>query len=137
MSRWDDKAVAGSYLLLRAVPTDDLHSPLNDVSDVVHLAAIGLRDRLDVLRPLPARLMVRTADGHAADVHDLQLALAERARFVGRVKALLVSRSLLLGGGCICHRDLLAKRLVGDRPVATSSMRVIVLAIAGLSPSLP
>src|SRR5713226_3371158 len=130
MSRLDDKAVAGFDLLLRAVPTDDFHAPLNDVSDMVDLAAIGLRDRLNVLGPLPARLMVRTADGHAADVHDLQLALAEWARFVGRVKALLVNRSLLLGSGCICHRDLLAKLLVGDRPVAISSMRLMVLALA-------
>src|SRR5258708_5393515 len=114
MSRRDDEPVAGLDLLLRAVPTDDFHAPLHDVSDMVGLAAIGLGDRFDVLRPLPARLMVRTADGHSADVHDLQLALAEWTRFVGRVKALLVNRSLLLGSGCICHRDLLAKRLVGD-----------------------
>jgi hypothetical protein len=81
--------------------------------------------------------MVRTADGHSADVHDLQLALAEWTRFVGRVKALFVNRSLFLGRACICHRDLLANRLVGDRPVAISSMRVNVLALAELSSPLP
>ena len=89
----------------------------------------------------PEGWTVRQLAHHVPDSHlnayvRFKLALTEGARFVGRVKALLVNR-LLLSCGCICHRDLLAERLVGDRPVATFSMRVVVGISQNSPPSPP
>src|ERR1700694_1884018 len=91
-----------------------MQPPLNNVPNVLHLAAIGLRNRLDVLRPFPTWLVMKADDGHAADVDDLHLALAVCARFVGSVDAAPCNGCRLsLGCRCVCHRDLLARTFDG------------------------
>src|SRR5207302_1163893 len=103
----DNEGIAGIDLSLRAIPADDFQASLDHVPHVLSLAAISLRNRLDVLGPFPARLMMRADDGHAVNVDDLELAPAERSRFVRSVELLLVNRCLLLRGTCVCHSDLL------------------------------
>src|SRR5260370_11559452 len=127
--RRDKRAGAGVYPAVRAILADDFQPPLDDVPYVPNLAPIRLRDRLGILRPLPTRIMTGANDRHTVHVHDLQFALADWARFVGRVKSLLVNGCLLLGCPCICHKDLLVRRFVSDRPELITSMRVTILAL--------
>src|SRR5579884_2597001 len=91
VSRRGDHHVAGPELVLGAIVHADAHASRDDVARVRALAALGLGDRLDVLRPAPARLEDRTAhDALAADVDDLQLAavVLEGAHLVRCVEAL-------------------------------------------------
>src|SRR2546429_2849595 len=99
------KGVAGLQLTFRAIAADDFQPPLEHVSDVTNLTAIGLRHRLDVLRPPPTGLVVQAEDTHVTELHDLCLALGEDPRFVGGIKPLLVNGGPL-GCGCLCPRPL-------------------------------
>src|SRR5438105_14936228 len=65
VSRRDNEGIAGIDLSLRAIAADDFQPSLDHVPHVLSLAAIRLRNRLDVLGPFPARLMMRADDGHA------------------------------------------------------------------------
>ncbi len=47
------REVSGAVFHLFAVIHDDLHPPRHEIAEVRGLTAVGLRDRLDVLRPLP------------------------------------------------------------------------------------
>src|SRR4029453_11585458 len=75
---------------LAVVHADD-HPPTDHVAVVIGLARIRAGDRLDMLRPLPARLVLAEPDvevAHFDEVH-LPCAFRESARLVRLVKTLL------------------------------------------------
>src|SRR6266581_3576610 len=86
----DHGEVARAELRLLPVVHDDLHPAGYEVAHVRRLAAFGLRDRFDVLGPLPARLERCPADGARLDVDEFEFARAgfEQARLLRRVQAL-------------------------------------------------
>jgi len=93
-----DHHVPGSELFLRPVVHDHLHSAREEVSEVGRLAAVGLRDRLYMLRPAPSRLKSSQTDRPALEVNKVDLALVDKgSRLVGGSQALL-DKCL---GGCI------------------------------------
>jgi hypothetical protein len=49
---------------------------------VLDFAKLRAREWANVLRPLPARLVSRAPDSHAADMHNLKPAFIKEARFV-------------------------------------------------------
>jgi len=85
-----DHEIAGAELLLFAVVHDDLDAPGDAVPHVRCLTALCLRDGLDMLRPLPARLERGPAHRSLVEVYELELprALFERTRLFGRIEAL-------------------------------------------------
>ena len=58
---------------------------------MAHLAAIGLREGLDVLGPLPAWLEEESGDFKVSDGGDLHLALSEVSGLIRMVQALLLN----------------------------------------------
>src|SRR5437867_12676330 len=54
-----------------------MQPPRQDISDVVDLAGLRLGDRLDALRPTPARLKGVPADGGLPALHYLNLPVVE------------------------------------------------------------
>ena len=91
VSRGNRHDVAGSELELAAVVHHNLLVPGENVTEVRGLAAICAGDRLDVLRPTPARLECGFADNAVADLEDLNPTLVRhRPHFVGGLEALLL-----------------------------------------------
>src|SRR5204863_8045894 len=84
VSGWHVECVAGPELALGAVVHPQCHAALQDVADVLDLTGVGPGDRLDVLRPAPARLEGSAADGVAVEIHELytSLVVGEFAHFV-------------------------------------------------------
>src|SRR5438270_2830688 len=72
------KRLAWPELALAAVVHPQRHAAFQDVADVVYLARIGPGDRLDVLRPAPARLEDAAPDRVAVQVDQLDAARALR-----------------------------------------------------------
>src|SRR6476469_6483533 len=69
--RLDHVRLAGADFLLGSVVVNDMHGPGLQEPDVVGLAALAPRDRLDALRPSPARLQPHPRGGHATHPNDL------------------------------------------------------------------
>jgi hypothetical protein len=63
------------------------------------LAALGLRDGLDVVRPAPPRLEDEAPDLGSSDVEDLGSAVRELARLIRTLEALVL---------CVVHLLLLS-----------------------------
>src|SRR5207248_2172513 len=98
----DQVRAAGLDVDLRAVVVLDVHRAGDQIAKVLGLAAVGLGDGLDALRPLPSRLEREPADLGAADVYDLDAGLVGRADLIRRVHVLAVDAghgpSPLVGG---------------------------------------
>ncbi|HEX6757503.1 MAG TPA: hypothetical protein VF086_03685 [Propionibacteriaceae bacterium] len=88
MTRWDLEGVAAYDVKRGAVGHLDVQVPGHHVAEVVHLAALGTDDRLDMLRPAPARLEHGAPDGHLSQLYQLDACLLDRTDLVGMVKAL-------------------------------------------------
>src|SRR3954465_10538413 len=65
----------GAVVHLLAIVHHDLHPAGNEVPQVWRLATLGARNRLHMLRPLPARLERRTTNRSPFEVDQLKLAL--------------------------------------------------------------
>src|SRR5215207_1032712 len=91
--RSDRRDVTGPDVGLGAVAHRDVHPAGDDVHQVRRLAAVGAGDRLDVVRPSPARLERAVEDRVAVDGDDGRLAvLGERPCLVRRLDALDLQR---------------------------------------------
>src|SRR6266511_2118049 len=85
----DRHRLAGADLGLLAVVHEDAHPTGEHVSEMRDLARISLRDRLDVLRPLPPGLEGPPPHLLAAELDDLYLTVSlERTGLVGGIEAL-------------------------------------------------
>ena len=62
--------------------------PGHDIADVVHLAALGTNDRLDVLRPAPAWLEDGPSYSQLSQFDQLDSGLLDYSNLVGPVEAL-------------------------------------------------
>ena len=77
MSGRDVSSIAGTDLALRAILHHDLHPPRENVEKMRRLAAVGLSDRLHVIRPSPARLERAHKDARASKIDDIRVALVD------------------------------------------------------------
>src|SRR5262249_12615781 len=85
----DHVRVAGADVDLGAVVVHDVHRARHDGAAVVRLAAVGPGDRLDALRPLPARLRGQARRLDAAEIDDREVRLVGCANLVRLVERLL------------------------------------------------
>ncbi len=79
----DEVGVAGPDVGLGAVVVHDVHRPGHDYADVAGLAAVTADDRLDALRPPPARLGRDAGRPDGPQVDHLDLRLRGGSRLVG------------------------------------------------------
>src|ERR1043165_4046191 len=100
MTGWDDANVASLPVEFSSVVHAHLHAPGDDVPLVRDLAALAARDRLDALRPTPARLASPAHDRQAADLYRLRAPFIEWTCLIRVVKVLLNVCSVL------CHANL-------------------------------
>ena len=77
MPRLHVEHVARADLDLRAVVADDLHAARDHVADVMHLAALGSLERLDVVRPAPAWLERAEPHGARGELDELDLTVVD------------------------------------------------------------
>src|SRR5262249_40648067 len=87
--RLDDVRIAGREVGLGAVVVNDVHRAGDDRPDVMVLTTVGARDRLDALRPAPARLEAHAGRLDASEVDDLHARLRWCTHLIGRAEALL------------------------------------------------
>src|SRR5215217_2302886 len=88
---FDHVCVTGTKIRLRAIVHNDLHLTRNHVAGVAHLAAIGLRQGLYVLGPLPPWLQKDSRNFKVSYGSDLHLALCEISGLIRMVQALLLN----------------------------------------------
>jgi hypothetical protein len=84
----DVKQITGFHLNDAAVVHCGSGAAREDETDVLDLAALLSLRGANVRGPLPSRLIAGTANGHAAEVDEFELAFFEGARFVGMIEAL-------------------------------------------------
>src|SRR5215208_7255001 len=112
VTRLDDIRIPGAELELRAVLVRHVHPAGLDDADVPGLAAIGARDRLDALGPLPAGLERETGGrGAAAEPHDVDLGLFGSPRLVRRLE---------IPGLDTSHASLLLVSITRKHPSSTT-----------------
>src|SRR5919198_62538 len=75
---------------LGAIVHSDRQAAAEVVLEVGRLAAVGTRDRLDVVRPAPAGLENQPPHLAAADLENLGAPVRKLARLVGRLEALVL-----------------------------------------------
>src|SRR5918912_464732 len=95
--------VTGAGDKLGAVVHPDRQPSRDVVLEVGRLAAVGTRDRLDVVRPAPARLQNQPPDLAAADLENLGAPVGKLARLVGRLEALVLG--VVPGAHALLLRD--------------------------------
>src|SRR4051794_28071232 len=83
--------VLGSLYLLLGVWIWGSMSALNPRTVYTNLATIGVREGLDVLRPLPSWLQKESSDFNVTDSGDLHLALSEVSCLIRIVQVLLLN----------------------------------------------
>jgi hypothetical protein len=116
--------VARADLGFRAVIVHDVKLALEDIPDVVHLAAVGLYNRLDALGPAPPRLKGVAADGGALQIHELHSCLVGCTRLVWGIEGLRLQRCHLLASLCGLTRQriryvrCLVNRVGADKSIA-------------------
>src|ERR671932_1010613 len=89
----------------------------NGVADVRHLAAVGLGDRLDRLRPPPAGLERGSADIVPGDLDEVDSPVVERAGLLRVVEALgLVRHGCLLFVSYPCPEHAIRNDVPRARP---------------------
>ncbi len=88
MTGRDLEGIAAHDLQRSAVGHLDMQMPGHDIADVVHLAALGTNDRLDVLRPAPAWLEDGPSYGQLSQFDQLDSGLLDYSNLVGPVEAL-------------------------------------------------
>ena len=91
--------VAGLRDELRSVVHQDPKASADVVLEMRSLAALGLRDGLDVVRPAPPGLEDEASDLGSSDVEDLGSAIRELARLIRTLEALVL---------CVVHLLLLS-----------------------------
>src|SRR5689334_7663284 len=83
----DVEQLAGAELVDRTVVECDGGGAGEHQPDMLDRAARGAEAGADVRAPLPSRLVRGAADGHAAEAHDFELAVLERADLVRSLEA--------------------------------------------------
>src|SRR5205085_7309684 len=87
--RLDRIRVALGEVLFGAIVVDDMHTPGNNRPHVAGLTAIRADDRLDALRPTPARLQCHPGRFDSTEIDNLDAGLVRSADLIGRTKTLL------------------------------------------------
>src|SRR5262249_54015038 len=85
----DQDELAGPCLGFFSVGHLDHHATGHLVEEMRRLTEIRACDRLDVVRPLPARLRVEPADRAATDIHDLDVAMTKLPHLVRGTQGLV------------------------------------------------
>jgi hypothetical protein len=88
MTGSDDVAVARDQVDLETVVHAHVQLARDDVRDVVALARVGADERLDVVRPPPARAEDRSADRRAGQLDQMDVSVFEAVLLIGRVEVL-------------------------------------------------